>query len=166
MSVLMSTAAPTGIHRRRVRLQGFTLVELMVATAVILIVGIAGVQAIAMMNSKAAAMRIFNNARAAVQRNIDTAMGVPYTTTSVPAILATTPATGTVYVDAGSGNLENVVLMSNGTTPLVTGTMTRTVVAQANSENQALLSITFSLAYTFRKHNYTYSMTTLRAPDS
>ena len=166
MSLLMFSAQPKGLQRPQARLQGFTLVELMVSTAVILIVGIAGVQAIAMMNSKAAAMRIFNNARAAVQRNIDTAMGVPYTTTSVPAILATTPATGTVYVDAGSGNLENVVLMSNGTTPLITGTMTRTVVAQANSENQALLSITFSLAYTFRKHNYTYSMTTLRAPDS
>jgi type II secretory pathway pseudopilin PulG len=94
---------PIGKH---LRLQGFTLVELMVATAVIIIVGIAGVQALAMMNSKAAAMRILNNARAAVQRNIDTAMGVPYTTAAVPAILATTPATGTVYVDSGTGNLE------------------------------------------------------------
>jgi prepilin-type N-terminal cleavage/methylation domain-containing protein len=166
MSLLMFSLPRTKHHGRRVRLQGFTLIELMVATAVILIVGIAGVQALAMMNSKAAAMRILNNARAAVQRDIDTAMGVPYTTTSVPAILATTPGTGTVYVDSGTGNLETVVLMSNGTTPLIQGTMTRTVVAQANSENQALLSITFSLTYTYRKHNYTYSMTTLRAPDS
>jgi type II secretory pathway pseudopilin PulG len=153
-------------QRRRVRLHGFTLIELMVATAVIIIVGIAGVQALAMMNSKAAAMRILNNARAAVQRDIDTAMGVPYTTASVPAILATTPSTGTVYVDSGTGNLETVVLMSNSTTPLITGTMTRTVLAQANGQNQPLLSITFSLTYTYRKHNYTYSMTTLRAPDS
>jgi prepilin-type N-terminal cleavage/methylation domain-containing protein len=166
MSLLMLSAEHIGIQRRRVRQKGFTLVELMIAAAVILIVGIAGVQALAMMNSKAAAMRIFNNARAAVQRNIDTAMGVPYTTTSVPAILATTPATGTVYVDSGSGSLETVVLMSNGSTPLITGTMTRTVVAQPNSESQALLSITFSLTYTYRKHNYIYSMTTLRAPDS
>jgi type II secretory pathway pseudopilin PulG len=166
MSLLMLSAQQTGIQSRRARPQGFTLVELMVATAVIIIVGIAGVQALAMMNSKAAAMRILNNARAAVQRNIDTAMGVPYTVAAVPAILAITPATGTVYVDSGAGNLENVVLMSNGTTPLVQGTLTRTVVAQANSENQALLSITFSLTYTYRKHNYTYSMTTLRAPDS
>jgi len=131
----------------------------------ILIVGIAGVQALAMMNAKASAMRILNNARAVVQRNIDTAMGAPYSTTAVPAILATTPATGTVYVDDGSGNLENVVYLSNGTSTLVTGTLTRTVVAAANSESQALLSITFSLTYTYRKHNYTYSMTTLRAPD-
>ena len=79
---------------------------------------------------------------------------------------STTPAAGSVYVDSGSGSLETVVLMSNGSTPLISGTMTRTVVAQPNSENQALLSITFSLTYTYRKHNYTYSMTTLRAPDS
>src|ERR1700678_4104342 len=102
----MFSAQPIGIQRCRARLQGFTLVELMVATAVIIIVGIAGVQGLAMMNSKAAAMRILNNARSAVQRNIDTAMGVPYTTAAVPAILATTPATGTVYVDAGTGSLE------------------------------------------------------------
>ena len=94
MSLLMFSLPRKKIHGRRAGLQGFTLIELMVATAVILIVGIAGVQALAMMNSKAAAMRILNNARAAVQRDIDTAMGVPYTTTSVPAILATTPATG------------------------------------------------------------------------
>jgi prepilin-type N-terminal cleavage/methylation domain-containing protein len=148
-----------------VSLLGFTLVELMIATAVITIVGIAGVQALAMMNSKAEAMRILNNARAAVQRDIDTAMGVPYTKTAVPAILATTPSTGSVYVDSGTGSLETVVLMSNGTTPFITGTMTRTVVAQANAQNQALLNITFSLTYAYRKHNYTYSMTTLRAPD-
>lgn len=161
----MLFAQPTRIQRRQAKLRGFTLIELMVATAVIIIVGIAGVQALAMMNSKAAAMRMLNNARAAVQRNIDTAMGVPYSKTAVPAILATTPATGTVYVDSGTGSLENVVLMRNGTTPLVTGTLTRTVVAEPNTQNQALLRVTFSLAYTYRKHNYTYAMSTLRAPD-
>src|ERR1700689_3947676 len=103
----MFSLSRTKIHRRRAGLQGFTLVELMVATAVIVIVGIAGVQALSIMNSKAAAMRILNNARAAVQRNIDTAMGVPYTTAAVPAILATTPAPGSIYVDSGTGNLEN-----------------------------------------------------------
>ena len=137
----------------------------MIATAVIIIVGIAGVQALASMNSKAAAMRILNNARGVVQRNIDTAMGVPYSKTAVPAILATTSSTGTVYVDDGTGSLENVVYLRNGTSTLVTGTLTRTVVAEPNSESQALLRITFSLAYTYRKHNYIYSMSTLRAPD-
>ena len=139
--------------------------ELMVATGVIVIAGMVGVQALALLNAKAASMRILNNARAVVQRNIDTAMGVAYTPTVVPAILATTPATGSVYVDDGAANLENVVYLRNGTTPLVKGTLTRTVVAEPNTESQALLRVTFQLTYTFRKHNYSYSMTTLRAPD-
>jgi len=152
--------------RRRNRLrQGFTLAELMVATGVVVIAGMIGVQALALLNGKAAAMRIMNNARAIVQRNIDTAMGVPYSTTAVPAILATTTSTGTVYVDDGTGSTENVVYLRNGTTALVKGTLTRTVVAEPNSEGAALLRVTFSLTYAFRKHNYTYSMTTLRSPD-
>lgn len=155
-----------GMSRRRARLRGFTFVELMVATGVIVIAGIVGVQSLAALDNKAAAMRILNNARAVVQRNIDTAMGVPYTSASVPAILATTPATGTVYDDDGSGNnLVNVVFMRNGTSTLVTGTLLRTVVAEPNSQSQALLRVTFKLTYTYRKHTYSYSMTTLRAPD-
>jgi len=151
--------------RRHARQRGFTLVELMVAVGVVVIAGMVGVQAMALLNAKAASMRIMNNARAIVQRNIDTAMGVAYTATSVPAILATTTTSGSVYVDDGTANLENVVYLRNGTTPLITGTLTRTVVAEPNSEGQALLRVTFSLTYTYRKHNYTYSMTTLRAPD-
>jgi prepilin-type N-terminal cleavage/methylation domain-containing protein len=151
--------------RRRARQRGFTLTELMVAVGIVIIAGMVGIQAMALLNSKAASMRIMNNARAIVQRNIDTAMGVPYSTSSVPAILATTTTSGTVYVDDGTGNSENVVYLRNGTTPLVTGTLTRTVVAEPNSTGQALLRITFSLTYTYRKHQYTYSMTTLRGPD-
>lgn len=137
----------------------------MVAVGVIAIAGMVSVQSLALLNAKASAMRILNNARAVVQRNIDTAIGVPYSTSSIPAILATTPAGGSVWVDDGTANLENVVYLSNGTSTLVQGTLTRTVVAEPNSESQALLRITFQLAYTYRKHNYSYSMTTLRAPD-
>lgn len=135
------------------------------AAGVITIAGIVSVQSLALLNAKASAMRILNNARAVVQRNIDTAIGVPYTTAAVPAILATTPAGGTVWVDDGTANLENVVYLSNGTSTLVQGTLMRTVVAEPNSESQALLRVTFQLTYTYRKRNYTYSMTTLRAPD-
>jgi len=162
----MFSSSKKGQSGRRRPLGAFTLVELMVATGVIVIVGIASVQAIAMMNSKAAAMRIFNNARAVVQRNIDTAMGVAFSSAQHPAILAVTPSTGTVYDDDGNGdNLVNVVFLRNGTSTLVKGTLLRTVVAEPNSQNQNLLRITFQLTYTYRKRNYTYSMTTLRAPD-
>jgi prepilin-type N-terminal cleavage/methylation domain-containing protein len=151
--------------RRRFRQRAFTLVELMIAAAVIVVSGVVGVQALALLDSKAAAMRIMNNARAVVQRNIDTAMGVPYSTSSVPTILATTSASGAAWVDDGANGLENIVYLRDGVTPLVQGTLTRTVLAEPNSENQALLRITFQLSYTYRKHSYSYSMTTLRAPD-
>ena len=137
----------------------------MIAAGVVVIAGIVAVQSLALLNARASAMRIFNNARAVVQRNIDTAVGVPYTTAAVPAILATTTAGGSVWVDDGANNLENVVYLSNGTSTLVQGTLTRTVVAEPNSESQALLRVTFQLSYTYRKRNYSYSMKTLRAPD-
>jgi prepilin-type N-terminal cleavage/methylation domain-containing protein len=147
------------------RRQGFTLPELAVAATVIVVAGIAVVQALALLNSKAAAMRILNNARAVVQRNMDTAMGVPYTTSSVPTILATTTTSGSTWVDDGANGIENIVYLRDGVTPLVKGTLTRTVVSEPNTMNQALLRITFQLTYTYRKHNYSYSMTSLRAPD-
>lgn len=149
-------------HRRR---RGFTLAELTVAAAVIVIAGVVGVQCLALLNAKAAAMRILNNARAVVQRNLDTAMGVPYSTTSIPTILATTTASGSSWVDDGANGFENIVYLRDGVTPLVKGTLTRTVLAEPNTMNQALLRITFQLTYTYRKHSYSYSMTSLRAPD-
>src|SRR6185369_15647392 len=95
----------------RGRPAGFTLVQVMIATAIIVIVGLASVQALVLMNRKAATMRTLNNARAVVQRNIDTAMGVPFTTSLEPPILAITTSSGSVYDDDGGGdNMVNVAL--------------------------------------------------------
>ena len=62
----------------------------------IVICGIAGVQALVHVNQKAAAMRLMTNARAVVQRNIDTALCVPFSSTIAPAILDFTGAGGAV----------------------------------------------------------------------
>lgn len=154
------------MRMHRGRPQGFTLVQVMVASAIIVIVGLASVQALVLMNRKAAVMRTLNNARAVVQRNIDTAMGVPYTTTLEPPILALTPTSGSVYDDDGGGdNLVNVALLRNGTTAWVKGTLTRTVIAETNPESAVLRRVTFSLTYTYRGRPYNYSMTTLRTQD-
>jgi type II secretory pathway pseudopilin PulG len=145
---------------------GFTLVQVMVATAIIVIVGLASVQALVLMNRKAATMRVLNNARAVVQRNIDTAMGVPFTSTSTPAILATTTASGSTYDDDGGGdNLVNVALLRAGTSAWLKGTLTRTVVAESNSDGADIRRVTFSLSYTYRGKVYSFSMTTLRTQD-
>lgn len=160
----MSTR-PTG-RMRRGKPRGFTLVQVMVASAIIVIVGLASVQALVLMNRKAAVNRALNNARAVVQRNIDTAMGVPFTSSVQPAILGITAATGAVYDDDGGGdNLVNVALLRSGTSAWLKGTLTRTVVAETNPDGADIRRVTFSITYAYRGRNYTYAMTTLRTQD-
>ncbi len=145
---------------------GFTLVQVMIATAIIVIVGLASVQALVLMNRKAAAMRTLNSARAVVQRNIDAAMGVPFTTSFEPPILATTTATGSVYDEDGGGdNLVNIALLRNGTTAWIKGALTRTVVAESNPESATIRRVTFTISYSYRGRPYSYAMTTLRTQD-
>jgi hypothetical protein len=138
----------------------------MVATAIIVIVGIASVQALVLMNRKAAAMRTLVNARAVVQRNIDTAMGVPFTSSIEPPILAITGATGAVYDDDGGGdNQVDIALLRSGTTAWIKGVLTRTVIAEANVENADIRRVTFGVSYTYRGRDYSYAMSTLRTVD-
>ncbi len=154
------------LHTCQRRPAGFTLVQVMVATAVIVIVGLASVQALVLMNRKAATMRTLNNARAVVQRNIDTAMGVPFSSALEPPILAITTASGSVYDDDGGGdNLVNVALLRAGTSAWLKGTLTRTVIAEANAEGVDIRRVTFSLTYTYRGRPYSFAMTTLRTFD-
>jgi hypothetical protein len=111
-------------------------------------------------------MRTLTCARAVVQRNIDTAMGVPFTSALQPTILAITSASGAVYDDDGGGdNLVNIALMRDGTTGWLKGTLTRTVVAEANAEGADIRRITFSVSYIYRGRPYSFAMTTLRTLD-
>ena len=156
---------PASLARQR-RLAGFSLVQVMIATAIIVIVGLSSVQALVMMNRKASVMRTFSNARAVVQRNIDTAMGVPWTLTLEPPILALTSATGSVYDDDGGGdNQVNIALLRSGTTALIKGTLTRIVVAEPNPDGAVLRRITFRLNYNYRGRPYNFAMSTLRTQD-
>ena len=145
---------------------GFTIVQVMVAMGVIVICGIAGVQTLVLINQKAAAMRLLTNARAVVQRNIDTALCVPFSSTIQPALLAVTAPAGAVYDDDDGGdNLVSIALTRAGTDAVVRGTLTRTVLAEANADGVDIRRCTFRLDYTFRRHAYSYEMTTLRTVD-
>ena len=152
--------------KSRTQRAGFSIVQVMVAMGVIVICGIAGVQALVHVNQKAAAMRMLTNARAVVQRNIDTALCVPFSSTIQPAILALTSAGGAVYDDDGGGdNLVNIALTRSGTDATVRGTLTRIVLAEANADSADIRRVTFRLDYVFRRHAYSYEMTTLRTLD-
>ena len=83
--------------RRKRSQAGIALVQVIMAMGIIALCGAAGLRALIEINRKAAAMRTINQARAIVQRNIDSALGVPFNKTLCPAILAFTTSSGSTY---------------------------------------------------------------------
>jgi hypothetical protein len=138
------------------------------AMSIVLVAGLSSVQALTVMNRKAATMRTTNNARAIVQRNIDTALGVPFAAGgTVPAILAI--GTGP-YDDDGDGSATvPVVVARNGTSRVVNGRVLRTVTAESTTPD--IRRVTFTVGWPYRGGSltatlpYEMSMTTLRTTD-
>ncbi len=150
----------------RAKAGGFTVIQAVVAMGIVAVAGAAGMMALVQMNNKAAAMRTLNNARAVVQRNIDTALGVPFSATQQPVILAITSATGSVYDDdLGGDNLVTIVTPKTAAGMTLKGTLTRIVTAQANGDAADIRRITFRIDYTVKNRPYTFAMTTLRGSD-
>ena len=136
-----------------------------IAVGFIVLCGEEGLRALIAINRTADAMRTINQARAIVQRNIDSAMGVPFNKTACPPVLALTSSNGSTYDDDGNAdNLEDISVGRNGSTT-VRGTLTRIVTAEPNPENADIRRITFRLTYNFRLMPYTFEMTTIRAMD-
>ncbi len=132
---------------------------------IVMIAGLASVEALVLTNHRAATMRTMNNARAIVQRNIDTALGVPFSANAAPpAILAVGSAD---YDDDGDGVLDvPVVVKRDGTTNIVSGRLLRTVTAESNPAGADIRRVTFQLTYYYRRTQpYIVSMTTLRSTD-
>ena len=150
----------------RAKAGGFTVIQAVVAMGIVAIAGASGMMGLVQMNNKAAAMRTLNNARAVVQRNIDTALGVPFSATQQPAILAITSATGSVYDDdLGGDNLVTIVTPRTAAGMTLKGTLTRIVTAQANGDGADIRRITFRINYRVKGRPYTFAMTTLRGSD-
>jgi type II secretory pathway pseudopilin PulG len=151
---------------RSVRVRGFTMVQLLASLGVLVLGGVGAVQALISMNHKAATYRILTNARAVVQRNIDTALAVPFSATVQPTILALTSTTGAIYDDDSTAdNRVDVAVQRSGSSALVTGTLTRIVTAEPNPNGADVRRVTFRVDYTYRSRPFSYAMTTLRAAD-
>lgn len=146
---------------------GFGIAEQVVSMGILAIVLAGSVAGMLHANRQAAIYRAQTAARAVVERNIENALNVTYDAVTTPPILATTTATGVVYDDEGDGdNLVDIVVQdSAGTNKMIKGTLTRTVLAEANPQSAPVRRITFSLTFALRGRNYTTSMTTLRAID-
>ncbi|MGB8167004.1 MAG: hypothetical protein WCF18_05895 [Chthoniobacteraceae bacterium] len=146
-----------GMARPSRREAGIALIQVIMAMGMIALCGAAGLRALIEINRKAAAMRTLSQARAIVQRNIDSALGVPFNQTFTPPILAVT---------AGTNTSENIVVGRSGAGAVVNGTLTRIVTQEANPpDNADMRRITFRLAYKYRLKDYLYEMTTIRAMD-
>jgi type II secretory pathway pseudopilin PulG len=142
-----------------------TIVEIAVGVALLGLVAGAALTALTALNRNAVSTRVMTNAREIVQRNIESAMGVPFSTITSPTILALTGTSGATWDDDGGGDgLEKIYTNRSGTT-LMYGTLTRTVVAQANPAGADIRKVTFHLDYTLFDRAMSYEMTTIRAMD-
>ena len=146
------------------------LLEIAVSVALLGVVFATVLGTLIILNRNASSNRLMTNAREIVQRNIETAVGVPFSTSSVPSILALTSASGQVW-DNGEGDPVPIYQSSdwddNAKTGSmkITGTLLRIVTAEPNTLSADIRRVTFRLSYTLYGRNLSYELTTIRAKD-
>lgn len=150
------------LPKRRLE-DGVTLVEVAIGGAMIALIATTAIVALVLLNKNAVSTRIMTSAREIVQRNIEAAVGTPFTSTSIPPILAT--ATNAVWDDDGGGDNLVTIYTSRDGTGKVTGDLRRTVATEGNSLAADIRRITFRINYSLYGRNLSYEMTTLRAVD-
>lgn len=140
-----------------------TLVEIAIGAALVGLVAATGITTLTLLNKNAVSTRVMGNAREIVQRNIEAAVGAPFTTTNVPPILAI--ATNAVWDDDGGGDNKETIYTNRDGSGAVLGDLKRTVATQANPAGADVRRVTFRLDYTLFNRPMSYEMTTLRAMD-
>ena len=167
-------SASTGISRLRISSakseSGIMLVEIAMGIALLGLVTASSIAALVILNKNAVSTRLMTSVREIVQRNIETAVGVPFTASNVPAILAITSPSGTTW-DDGTGNPVPIYKSrdwddaTNSGTLKITGTLTRVVTAEPNSPGADIRRVTFRLNYSLFGRSLSYETTTIRAID-
>jgi hypothetical protein len=148
---------------------GLTLVETAIATGLLGLIAATAIATLMILNKNAVSTRIMTGAREVVQRNIEAAVGSPFTTVSPPTngILNLTSATGAIWDENGGTNPVTIYANRDGT-PTVTGTLTRTVVAEPSAipaPTPDIRRVTFHLDYSLFGRAMSYEMITIRAVD-
>jgi type II secretory pathway pseudopilin PulG len=157
--------------RRELRLQrrigsatqgGFTLIDVVITSAILILIASTGVYALTSINRYASFNRVHAAAESIVQNQIDQILTRgPYVPTNTPPDIPSILNSGTindlpVFTDPESGN------------PLVTGKLTTVIQdtgAKCNGVALYVLKAAVTLDFTFRAKKYTIAMDTLRAPD-
>ena len=151
--------SPSGAQSER----ALTLVETAIGVALMGLVASTALASLTVLNKNAVSGRVMTSAREIVQRNIEAAVGSPFTTITQPAILDF--ATNAVWDDDGGGDNQETIYSSRNGNQKIYGTLKRTVAAEANSTGADIRRITFHLDYNLFGRPMSYEMTTLRAMD-
>lgn len=144
---------------------GVTLVELAIGVAVLGLVATTAIATLMVLNKNAVSTRLMTNAKEIVQRNIEQAVGVPFTSSTIPTILAPTVSGGVPWDEAGGSGPVTIYTTRDGAGWAVQGTLTRTVTAEANTPNADIRRVKFRLSYVLFGRQMGYELTTLRAVD-
>ena len=144
---------------------GLTFVEIAISVALLGLVFATTLGTLIILNRNAASTRLMTNAREIVQRNIETAVGVPFTAASIPSILALTSSNGQAWDEGVAGNDPVSIYSSRDGTMKITGALLRIVTAEPNSLSADIRRVTFRLTYTLYGRNLSYELTTIRAKD-
>lgn len=176
----------SGLGRRDPRRGGaaraaFTMVEVVATMMLAVVLGVVVTGGFLMSQRMAAANRIRTQARVILQRNIDLALSLPFTSVNIPACLALTPESGDPDQDPPKVPFNDPSLPAppsgrEGEVPLlrhpdgsvsVAGTLLRTVQLQTdpNPAGAVIHRVTFTLSYDYLGRSQEISLTTLRARD-
>jgi prepilin-type N-terminal cleavage/methylation domain-containing protein len=152
--------------RRQGGKRAFTLMEVVMALAVVGTMGAGAYVGFNSLNTYAISSRLYSEAQTAAQNQIDLILSKePFdpTRSKIPTVLtlgATTTPNVFVYKDPVSGNV------------VVTGTMTTTITDlgatmtfAGSTKNLNTYRATVTVSYTYRGHNYNVSMDTMRTGD-
>ncbi len=135
---------------------GFTLVEIMVAVAVLVMCAVTVTQALLQLNRQAALSRVTNAAKAEALSRIQQVSQAAYAPQSLPPVIPTILAEGTTTqaIDLGS-NLTGL-----GSIP---GTAKWTVATLAGGT--AIRSVQCTITYRYLGKNRSYELFTYKSPD-
>jgi len=168
-----SLPQPSGFLRQPLlRTGGFSMLEVIASMVITVIVASAVIATLLNSQTFAARTRLMTNARLIVQRNVETALGIAFTSVSQPDMLKKTEnANGEIFREnGGQSDTMTVAITGDGDT-VVEGTLRRIVTElrddekPADARTAAIRRVVFRIDYQYLGRDYSYELSTIRAQD-
>ncbi|MBA3961714.1 MAG: hypothetical protein H0X40_07425 [Chthoniobacterales bacterium] len=124
--------------------------EIAISVGILGLVATAGIASLMTLSKNAANNRVMTSAKEVVQRNIEAAIGAPFTTASPPPnhiLDLTVSASPFPHWDENGGTNDVVIYKSRDGTQTLTGTLIRSVIAESNPISADIRRVTFHLDY-------------------